>query len=81
MLRRYSCRGTVVIYLSLLLHIQQTLIVGESRGKLSSRSQHIAVFVMASCGLVIVFSFFLTEIEHPDRVGIVREVPHYCCFP
>ncbi|GMR56089.1 hypothetical protein PMAYCL1PPCAC_26284 [Pristionchus mayeri] len=31
--------GTVVIYLSLLLHIQQTLIVGESRTRISSRLQ------------------------------------------
>ncbi|GMR63233.1 hypothetical protein PMAYCL1PPCAC_33428, partial [Pristionchus mayeri] len=35
--------GTVVIYLSLLLHIQQTLIVGESRTRISSRLQYVSI--------------------------------------
>ncbi|GMR61164.1 hypothetical protein PMAYCL1PPCAC_31359, partial [Pristionchus mayeri] len=65
--------GSIVIYLSLLLRIQQAMIIGHSRAKLSRRSQFILLFVLAACAFWVVFSHFCTAAEHPDRSRIIEE--------
>ncbi|GMS90442.1 hypothetical protein PENTCL1PPCAC_12617, partial [Pristionchus entomophagus] len=64
--------ATIIIYISLMLRIQQALVHGNSMLHLSTRAQLGIVLVLASFSFYAVTAFFLSTEEPENRIEIIE---------
>ncbi|GMS94573.1 hypothetical protein PENTCL1PPCAC_16748, partial [Pristionchus entomophagus] len=70
----FLMNGSIVIYLSVLLHIQQALIPGKSRVQISPRSQCLVVLTLSVYTLWVVSSYFISTSEPTNRTQVIQQL-------